>query len=209
MTIPVGFAQVTHEFSGINVPTGAAVVYGVSNVPADSAAAIAAGIDPLFAQFVIDCCSPDVTLETTKVKLGPDATGASAEFSGEGGTGGNGTTSLSPGSALLFTKNTALGGRRGRGRMYLPGVAEVVVNDAGGLEAGAALQFQTAADALLQDLETAGWPMFLLHSPPTEWQIVNGQSRRIEVAGSVPAPTEVTSLTVSSTIATQRRRLRR
>lgn len=105
------------------------------------------------------------------------------------GTGTN--ASLPQNCALLIKKGTALGGRQGRGRMYLPAgyLQEGLVDDNGTIDSSFRGDLQTAATAFRSDVAGAAGNMDLLHS------------------GSL-APTVVTSLTVDTRIATQRRRLR-
>jgi hypothetical protein len=102
---------------------------------------------------------------------------------------------------LLVDKSTNSGGRRSRGRFFVPAITqEDSVSDVGQISGSLVTELQAAMDVFFDALATplAGMaagpiPMFLLHS--------NGIS-------SVPPPTLVTKLTVQSVISTQRRRLR-
>lgn len=112
-------------------------------------------------------------------------------------------TYLPQNSAVLIKKNTGLGGRRNRGRMFVPGLAgEASVSNLGVVVESTRLIWQGVADAFLAALEATNGgivpsqPMQVLHTPDP-------------ITGVAPAPTPVSSLTVASTIATQRRRLRR
>lgn len=95
--------------------------------------------------------------------------------------------------AILATKQTALGGRRNRGRMYWPpcNLGEISVNAAGFLLGGTLTAFQTSITAFYDQLVTAGLLPVLFHSEP----------------GST-TPTGVTGLAISSQLATQRERMR-
>jgi hypothetical protein len=208
MTIPEGFAQVTHTFSGVALPHGAAVVYGVENVAEDTAGEIAVGTKAQFGINIMPRVFGQVSLVNTNVKLGPDDTGPSADEGGEPIAGGTAGAGAVPSAAYLITKATALGGRRGKGRMFVPGVEESVVDAQGVVAAGFAVTFSGNLANWLEDLASNGWPLVLLHDPATEWVLVDGQPRRVPVAGPVPDPTTVTSLSLSGTVATQRRRLR-
>lgn len=99
--------------------------------------------------------------------------------------------------SLIFRKNTGLGGRRNRGRMFWPSVSEASLDGVGNV-AGSTI---STTEGLLNDwMEGTFGPsavgtnlsqMVILHSTP-------------------PAtPTPVTSLTVDPVCGTQRRRLRR
>lgn len=95
--------------------------------------------------------------------------------------------------SLLVTKNTGLGGRRNRGRMYWPpsSVPENNVDAAGFLESSFRVSAQSAVDDWF-DAETA----------------VLGELVLFHDVGGDVTPTPVASLTVGSQIATQRRRMR-
>ena len=99
--------------------------------------------------------------------------------------------------ALLVQKQTALGGRKGKGRMFLPGMLnESKVDAVGAIDADFVSDLQITADLFLENLgrsEPGGWdaaPMVLLHN-------------------SSELPTLVDGLRISPVIATQRRRLRK
>lgn len=98
--------------------------------------------------------------------------------------------------AALVRKRTDMAGRRGRGRMYLPGIQEASVSPTGIISGALLAQLQPAADDFLAGLEAIVGVegMVVLH--------------RSEGAGVEPAPTPVVSLQVDERIATQRRRLR-
>lgn len=107
---------------------------------------------------------------------------------------GSGTNAIaSPQVSFLAKKRTAQGGRKNRGRMFIPHVQEAVVDDRGVVSSG----FVEDATAALQDfgaavaghLEADGF--FILHTDPDD------------------APTEITSVAFESKVATQRRRFRR
>jgi len=108
-------------------------------------------------------------------------------------------------SALLVSKGTALGGRRNRGRFYVPGLLnEGVVDNVGNVSAST---YQPLFTAFLEDLlveaNTNVLEMVLFHSYEWTGDVDPGPPP------GFPAPTVVTALTVNGRIATQRRRLRR
>lgn len=96
-----------------------------------------------------------------------------------------------PNTALLVRKNTAGGGRRNRGRMFMPPawIGEEDIGPLGNIDASDLSDFQTLMGGFMTDIGAAGLVPVLLHSD----------------GGT---PTVVTSLAVQSTVATQRRRLR-
>jgi hypothetical protein len=133
-----------------------------------------------------------VTLQKTRAKFGPNETGAFGERV-DPTVGGRVQDPDVPSAAILVTKETALGGRSNRGRIFLPGVAEVDTNAGGLLGEGEQSDWQDAFDDFLAGLTGGAFitKMVLLHNDT-------------EVA-----PTDVTALVVNQLLASQRRRLRK
>lgn len=95
-------------------------------------------------------------------------------------------------SCWLIKKVTDRGGRKGRGRMYWPGVQADAIEDAGNLEAGVVSSGTTAFGGLVSDWITDfGSPPVLLHT-------VSGDG----------APDVIVDFNLDGKIATQRNRLR-
>lgn len=185
--IPVGYAQITHVYVGGAVPRGAVVTYGVEANWLDAQAAVA-DIHSSWGDTVVPNQNNSVTLSQTVAKLGPTETGPTFEFSQqiEGGDSGEPEP---PNVAYLVSKKTALGGRKNRGRMYLPGCETVQIGPNGNLVSLFRIALENALIVHLDFLATNDSPMVILHSDET-------------------APTPVTTLTVDNFCATQRRRLR-
>jgi hypothetical protein len=114
-------------------------------------------------------------------------------------TGGSNQEKLPQNCAVLLRKQTALGGRRNRGRMFLPGMlGEGDVDHVGVLSQAAHLAFTEYAQTFADWLAGGGQasmesPMVILHS--------TGNT-------TVPAPTPVTGVSIDNVISTQRKRLR-
>ncbi len=123
--------------------------------------------------------------------------------------GGNVNSMLTRNTAALVKKTTARGGRRGRGRYFLPAVLqEAAVDQAGNLTVAMRNLIQTAATDLYGALKLiAGGPV-LLHDD----QVIVGYSSTTgkPVYGTiVPGPPDpITALTADTRAATQRRRMR-
>lgn len=208
--IPEGFAQVTHLFVGANCPEGAAVTYGLN---VDLVVDPQNNCDVIHASFGADIVganlTADVTLQETQIKYGPTESGptfvTSAPLNGSGAI----NTSMAPNTAYLCNKVTASGGRRGRGRFFLPGVFDGAVDDSGIVAPATVAQIQTGLDGLMDTLVAEATPMVLLHSPTYTWVIFNNQPRRVYSDDVPPAPSLVTALVATSKVATQRNRLRR
>lgn len=193
MVIPEGFAQVNLIFAGAAVPTGAQITMGLfiedeESTPTEVGEEFA---DLWRAAGISANMSSDVDLAQVLVKFGPNATGPSALL-GET-DGGSLSSPCTPNVAFLVRKNTAAGGRAGRGRFFLPGVVESQVDGAGMIASETRTNLQADLDTLMSSLVSAGLIPTLLH----------GENAPIST------PLQVTSLTVDAKAATQRRRLRR
>jgi len=171
------------------VPTGAANVFCVEN-PGD--------LDPLEIATLFNgagtanlwsSMSNQVTSSELLVKNGPDENGPTAELTG--GVQGHATGACGAAApAFLVTKNTALGGRKGKGRFFIPAVPEPSVDVGGILTTSVWGAMQTDADDFFAQMNDAFIPLALEHGD-----------------GSTPTP--LTGLSVSTIVATQRRRQRR
>lgn len=188
LIIPLGYAQISHFFTGTALPNGAAVTYGVQNLVAGGAEALAEVCHVQFAEKWMPLLNNSVTLVTTRAKLGPNATGPFAEFTDpEVGSGGG--EPEPPNVAFLIEKRTAVGGRSGQGRFYLPGAETAQIVAGGGIAAATLTSANAIAAAWFTAMDVEGAPLVLLHSASSD-------------------PTPLTSVTVDPKSATQRRRLR-
>ena len=97
-----------------------------------------------------------------------------------------------PNTSWLYAKGTAQGGRRHRGRLFIPGVPAGWIGPNGVID-GATSVPVSAGEAILQVANNDHGGMWIFHSP--------GRTE-------VPEPSRVTSLTFKLKVATQRRRLR-
>ena len=193
MEIPDGYAQINWHFTGAAVPTGAQCTLGLNVTGVGvTAQEVADEVGPLWSTWILATQSSALTLVSASVKFGPVATGPSAEVAiGDAGT--NSATAEVPNVALLVQKVTAAGGRAGRGRFYVPGMAGDVFASNGVSGGGTQAVQQTAFDNFHAALITSGFSPVLLHS----------------VGAPITVPTPITSFQVSGLAATQRRRLRR
>lgn len=189
LIIPNGFGQVTLEWGGIALPEGAATVWGFNAQPGDQPQDIANGIGLVVETRLLPLMSTEVTLVSVAVKKGPNATGQFARVA-IGEAGEQAGDPVSPAVSLLVSKTTGFGGRKNRGRMYLPGLREANISSGGVVASNNLASWQGALDLMLEDLETGLVPMVILHSSSSD-------------------PTVVTSLQAQSIVATQRQRQRR
>lgn len=131
------------------------------------------------------------TFQGVSVTKGPDATPVIGErlVPKSGSSSAKGHTCN---SALLVRKNTAGGGRKNRGRMFVVpfDLEEEIVDIAGQILPAEVANYQIQWNAFQLGIETAGVFPWLLHSD------------------SADAPTPITSFSVQTLLATQRRRMR-
>jgi hypothetical protein len=197
-----GFATCSYELKHTLMTRSAFLTFGVDpsgtdpNAIAVSLASAFAGTGSLFS-----CIDNGVTLQNTRVSLGTDG---GADIVGASPTVVACTKSLGslpPNSAALVHKVTARGGRRGRGRMYIPWcISSGTVSEAGTLVAADITAIQNAVDAWRTALNGLSLPLVLLHRP----------SLPEVVPPTIPGPPDVvTSMRVDPLVATQRRRLGR
>lgn len=204
MATPVGFAEISIEMRHDNDPQPWYNVFGVeTDLSVDSAQEVVDHVAGIW-----------YNAWDQALNAGAQFTNVIGRFGQDGGPdqvvetlvppvrGTNVSNSLPQNCALLVRKQTSLGGRAGRGRLFMPGVLqEAEVSDMGIVSTALKAALQANANAALTGLATADpvtgatSPMVLLHGPNS-------------VTGLTPAPTPVDALVVDSVIATQRRRLR-
>jgi hypothetical protein len=194
MEIPTGYGQANFRFTGTAVPTGAEITLGIdvsafSGTPTGAAQELA---DSWAATNIDAYQGTVIALTSISLKYGPTATGPTGEWTGS--LPGVGTGSgVTPNVALLVQKVTALGGRAGRGRLYLPGLAESHFDEGGNVSGTVVTGVTGAFEALRADLESKQLSPVLLHGE----------------GSPITTPTPITEFVASGTGATQRRRLRR
>jgi len=108
---------------------------------------------------------------------------------------------LPPNNNLLVKKSTNLGGRRGRGRCFIPWV----VQDAACDEVG--VIDPTSLSVRISDAES--WLAVLAGTTPGTYESPMYLLHDSRGAGTEPAPTIVTGLTCPALIAVQNRRIGR
>jgi hypothetical protein len=193
MPIPVGYAQANLRFGGSALPTGAEITIGldVSGFPGTVADVAELVGDSYEAEVLGGQCS-SVSLDEVLVKYGPDATGPSAVYA-VNGVGAESGAATPPNVSLLVHKQTALGGRAGRGRMYIPGWPEADIDAGGNWGAGWVTGRAGDLTSWLNALDAGSAPAVLLHQP----------------GSPIAVPTPSTALAPQAIAATQRQRLRR
>lgn len=194
--IPTGWGQVTVPFYSTTFSRPLAITWGFDAPPDPNPVSLAdlilGTLDDANGPFTPSQVRNDVQIGPLIVQVGTD----------EGILSGSGTLSiggtLAVGDrppvnvAMLIQKRTNLGGRKNRGRMYIPPVTfgETDISNAGNFLGSVITTATTEWDYVLDTEIASGRGMYLLHSAPG-------------------APTPITSLVPQVLAATQRRRLRR
>nr|CRY96696.1 hypothetical protein [uncultured prokaryote] len=198
LVIPPGFAQCSVEIRNSGDPNPWYVTYGldVSGVGGDfEEAAFAAG--SAWTSTVGLQLATTSTFIQARLSVGQDGGPPLTVIAPLVGAGTSTAPMLPQNCAALYDKGTALAGRRGRGRMFVPNILkETTVSDVGVMTPASRTDLQVQATAFLNELNNGdpfpATPMVLLHNE----------------GPGVPPPTPVTSFTVQAVISTQRRRLR-
>lgn len=152
-----------------------------------------------YALAFIESTSPALTLTRCILSVGQDGGDQPTVESDLAPFPGSGTGDFSPLSvALLLNKKTPVLGRKGRGRMFVPGVIKDNMVDISGRLGNDTLDaFTSVANAMLDILATGGElepyvnvPAVLLHSTAS------------------PVPTPITALTAGAVVGTMARRIK-
>lgn len=189
MIIPAGFAQVTIFYGGANLPHGAANTWGIDLPSSPDLDLIAGQMFEAWDNVWPANADAGARMERCLVKAGPNETGATGEHSAivNGSVVSQG---LPPNTAILVQKLTGFGGRKGKGRMYLPAPAGTAAAETGLVDSTIVTDLNDRLSTFLDLLALNGTPMVLLHDEEL-------------------IPTPVTTLKCSVRYATQRRRQRR
>lgn len=122
--------------------------------------------------------------------------------------------------AVIAEKITARAGRRGRGRMFIPGIPDTDADNAGVLSSSAVTGWNTVMLGFLQNLlgQTGGGTLegadvipLLFHGPTTTTTRTTGPGSRtvtVTEGAAGPLPDVITGFSVDNKVGTQRRRLR-
>jgi hypothetical protein len=188
--IPSGYGQVNFVFGGSGFARGAQVTFGFKdNSGGATAATIATDFGTRWVNDILLDQSNTITLDHVKVKLGPNDTGPEATVS-SGAAGGLSSQPLPPQDSVIVRKITALGGRKGRGRVFHPGAVESQTDGGGLLTTAAIVTLDGDYADLLAHAAADNLPLYLLHNDAT-------------------TPTAIDQLDVLQLMGTQRRRIRK
>lgn len=203
LIIPVGFGHAVYEMQlvGDNEPIVVTCGHDLGAVVGGDYAQAATDLFDVFAASWMGIVSGAYELTAVNLYVGQDGGPPMLYESSETPVGGGESGGPLPQNcAALVKKATSSAGRRGRGRIYLPGIAESAVDHIGTINGTFMTALQAGADLWLDELTTPTiaadpYPPVILH--------------RSEGIGEEPPPTPVTAFVVDGRIATQRKRLRR
>ena len=195
MLIPGGYGQINFIWTGDALPTGGQTTIGFENESGPSTpSAVASEVSS-----ILEGCTEiwasiwnEVRLTQILVKFGPNATGPSAQVPVTH-IGAYSSSDGLPSACYLIRKNTAMGGRQGRGRMYVPGVPLQDVTEAGSILTNLTGNQNTGWTEFFTGMTAAGMPLVLLRAEDSP----------------ITTPEPLTGFSCQSVVATQRRRLRR
>jgi hypothetical protein len=204
--VPADHAEVIYRMTCAGDPEEMLVTLGVAENFGETFTQTAAEqFATIFQTTILTSMSNQYTFRGVHVRVGPDGLGQVLVVE-RAVLGSSVASPVPPNTAVLIAKQTGLGGRRNRGRAYIPGIDEALVDPAGNLTPGALTAFQTDATAWLA--ETAAMAevseVVIFHSTPDKQEVPGGPL----VPQPAIAPTAVTSMVVRPKVATQRRRLR-
>lgn len=195
LQIPAGYAQLNMIYQVIGGVRPSEVTIGFKGNPASNAADIAVIANTLFTAVNRPGAAARMSRDWTFLGVRCMLMTESGPTVGEQFTTVTGTgawDALPSNLAVLIRKNTGLGGRANRGRMFVPptGVSETGANQLGAMTAPARTQIQSDWDGWFTAMKATVEKFYLFHN-------------------ETAIPSEVTGLAVQSLMATQRRRMRK
>lgn len=188
--IPDGFGEATLNLDFVFGPSNPmAIVFGYDFLGSPGPSAHASSIRGFFETVMGNTIGLTNNLLLVSVTTLENPGGVSG-VSSSGFVGNDTSAAMPPQVAVLIRKTSNTGGRRGRGRMYVPGLAQSASLEGGYLVAATQANWQQRFDTFLSSLAAADLPMVILHN---------------DIAF---IPSGVTTLSVQNILATQRRRIR-
>lgn len=198
LLIPIGFAHVVFELKMQGDNELMLTTLGVELGTGATEATVADDMFLSFANNIMPELSSALELQGVTAYVGNDGPPLVRVSTEQAVQGGNSAGTVPQNTAYLIRKRTDLAGRRGRGRMYWPGVPEANVDHLGNISPLSLTAWETILDDWHEEL-TMGqgfrlYPPVVLH--------------RSEGIGTEPPPTPVQRFVMDPRAATQRRRMR-
>lgn len=189
LVIPAGYYEAGYRFSLSGSLHVSVVTEGWLYTGAD----IATDVPALADAFGLNMLSPIANVWQFLGMTLRDATGTLYDEP-RNVQGGDAGAAMPPNVTYLLKKTTGVGGRKNRGRMYLPGVTEAAVDAVGNVLAAKQDEINSQIGGWIGAAAAANFSPYLLHNTPK--------------VGVAPAPTLVSLVKTEPLIATQRNRLR-
>lgn len=223
LTIPVGDGVCSWGFRTAGDPETMYCTIGVRPVVGPFDAAHLFRLEECARLGLLPRMSNEYSLVETTVRIQQDGGGSSVftRTPVSARVGAVVDSAMAPNCAVLIEKRTILGGRRGTGRMFVPGVPQGEDDSAGRLAASRIGNWTSTLGVLLAKFtEAAGSPAgpaekpltpLLFHgNATTTTRTRSGGTTTVTVTEGAagPSPTTITGFTVDALIATQRRRMR-
>jgi len=164
--IPVGFGQVSYVFAGGPAgPGGAMVTLGLDVPPDVAPAEMAEDLWDAFSTNIMPGLSSSLLFTEARLRFAVTTGEIVQSFFGET-VGGDTSESSPPNVAWPVIKFSAFGGRANRGRWFLPGIPEDIVDPSGAINGDATDALNTQLGAFIADLAAANFVPVVLHSDP-------------------------------------------
>lgn len=206
LIIPPGFGSAAIELDGaLGTPTHITTIgVDLSDVGGDYVAA-ANNVFQSFWRAFRPQLSTGLTVVRVTLAVGQDGAGGSVESSLAPVAGQAAGAKEAVAMAPIFRKITNELGRRGRGRMFIPGLlGNNVVNQDGSISTSAQTDYQNCANAFMSGLElgqvASAGPPAVIDTPPTPPVLLHSQAPT--------TPTVVSELVVQPLVGWVRGRIR-
>lgn len=185
-------ATLACHFSGTAVPSGAVVTIGFQHSADSIGSPTLAQLAPLLRTLHDKMATNECWLNTIEMKVGPVATGPT--YTNSGSTPGAASpNAVPPNTTVLVRKELVEVSSRFAGRLFWPGMPENMVDASGHIAQTQVTQMQNAFNDLFTGMTAVGCDPAVFGSSDALLQKVNLVDRFV----------------VQTTVATQRRRLRR
>lgn len=208
--IPAGFAEITTVLAPTLDPSPATFTIGTDGITdvASLNLACASWVNALSdPDGVLGMLCSDYTILRVEGRTDPEGSNLVAEVP-LGVVGLGGPETLPSNCALLIRKVTGLGGRRNRGRVFLPGcIGESQVSNTGLINPADAVAALEAWEVTTDAYTALGNDLYLFHNDEVRNPAFPPPST-VLMANPDPDPTLITSWVLDPVIATQRRRMR-
>jgi hypothetical protein len=206
-TIETGLGLVSLSLERSDMSRAAQVTFALNVAGVPDASVAQDAVDDFrenFLTYWAPFIDDEVTIQEAQIRLGDGSTTPfEAVSTVTSNAGGVSQVSLPPNVALLVKKTTGVGGRKNRGRTYIPFLLpESVVSENGTIAGATVTALNVQAAAFLSQLSADGNPMCISH------KVFNVPLAPHFVTAIHTGPL-VTTYKVEPMIATQRRRLGR